>query len=228
MPAALRHYRQGEAGQHAPPVEENGARAALALVAPLLGSSQPQVLAQRVEQGGARIEWKPVLAAVDLQRHIGRFLGVRTLLTRRGSICNQGVSGHGRRGGGRGDRHDKVPAAGSKACRPARRSLSVGHASLQSEESRFAIKPNLEARLAALFVWTGNGEAGPGFLKKIALDKPHRPRLGDQLAAATATVFAGERRGAAAQTPWNRPASHSLPGITPAGAKNAETDKNTS
>jgi ferritin-like metal-binding protein YciE len=45
----------------------------------------------------------------------------------------------------------------------------------------------LKARLAAPFGWTGNGEPRPGFLKKMALDQRHRPRSGDQLAAAGAS-----------------------------------------
>ncbi len=43
------------------------AGAALAVVAALLGAGQVQVLAQRVEQRGARVELERVRVAVDLQ-----------------------------------------------------------------------------------------------------------------------------------------------------------------
>src|SRR5437016_756901 len=63
--AALRRRREHEAGDHPPPIEQNRAGAALAVVAALLGAGQPEVLAQRIEQCGARIERHAMLTAVD-------------------------------------------------------------------------------------------------------------------------------------------------------------------
>ena len=54
-----------------PPFDDDGAGAALAVVAALLGAGQAQVFAQRVEQGGARVEFKGVLGAIDVEYHLG-------------------------------------------------------------------------------------------------------------------------------------------------------------
>ena len=53
-------HRDGEqqAGVDPPAVQQHRARAALAVVATLLGAGQPGVLAQRVEQRGAVVEVK--------------------------------------------------------------------------------------------------------------------------------------------------------------------------
>ena len=55
---ALVHHRQRQAGIDAAPVDDHRAGAALAVVAALLGAGQVQVLAQRVEQRGARVEFQ--------------------------------------------------------------------------------------------------------------------------------------------------------------------------
>jgi ferritin-like metal-binding protein YciE len=58
--------------------------------------------------------------------------------------------------------------------------------SSESEETEFAIKPNLEARLTALFGRSGNGEARPGFREKWCRIPPERrrTRVGDRPGAA--------------------------------------------
>src|ERR1044071_1237617 len=62
------HDREGEAGVVAPPVDQHGAGAACALVAPFLRAGEVEVLAQRVEQRGARVEAEVMVAAVDVER----------------------------------------------------------------------------------------------------------------------------------------------------------------
>ena len=53
--------RQGQAGEHAPAADVHRAGAALALVAALLGAGEAKVLAQGVEQGGARVQREPLV-----------------------------------------------------------------------------------------------------------------------------------------------------------------------
>jgi hypothetical protein len=75
---ALLHDRKGQAGVDPTAVDQHGAGAALPEVAPLLGAGQPEMLAQRVEQGGARVQLQAVLGAVDPERDleaIGRGVG---------------------------------------------------------------------------------------------------------------------------------------------------------
>ena len=52
-PGVLVHNRQGQAGIDAAAIHQNGAGAALALVAAFLGAGQPQIVPQGVEQGYA-------------------------------------------------------------------------------------------------------------------------------------------------------------------------------
>src|SRR5215472_2379454 len=66
--AALGRGGEGEAGQHAPAIDEHGAGAALTVVAALLRSRQSEVFAQRVEQRRADIERNEMLVAVDPER----------------------------------------------------------------------------------------------------------------------------------------------------------------
>ncbi len=63
-------------------VDEDGARAALPVVATLLGSGEPEVLAQHVEEGRARIEVQPVLGVVDAEGDVG-VMGHRSIVARR-------------------------------------------------------------------------------------------------------------------------------------------------
>ena len=53
---ALVHHRERQAGIDPPPVDDHRAGAALAVIAALLGAGEMQVLAQRVEQRGPRVE----------------------------------------------------------------------------------------------------------------------------------------------------------------------------
>jgi hypothetical protein len=72
------HHRQGEAGIDPPAVDEDSAGAALAMVAPLLGAEESQMLAQSVEQGGAAVEGESAGLAVHAQadrQHGGRWIG---------------------------------------------------------------------------------------------------------------------------------------------------------
>ncbi len=59
------HEGEGHAGVDASAVDVDGAGSALAVVAALLGAGQVEVLAQAVEQGGARIHIEGVGLAVD-------------------------------------------------------------------------------------------------------------------------------------------------------------------
>ena len=63
--------REREAAVGAPPVDQDRARAALAVVAALLGAGEAEVLAQEVEQRGAGVDREPVLGAVDPERDLG-------------------------------------------------------------------------------------------------------------------------------------------------------------
>ena len=69
---ALHRHRQGQAGQHSASIDVHGAGPALALVATLLGAGQAEMLAQGVEQGGARIERQAMVASVDDQHDFAR------------------------------------------------------------------------------------------------------------------------------------------------------------
>jgi hypothetical protein len=66
---------QRQATVDAPSVDQNGACAALAVVASLLAAGQVHVLAQRVEQHGARVEIELLGFAVDIQRYVDAFYG---------------------------------------------------------------------------------------------------------------------------------------------------------
>ena len=63
--------REREAGVDAAAVEQDRAGAALAVVAALLRAGQPEVLAQQVQQRGARVDGEAVLLAVDVQGDLG-------------------------------------------------------------------------------------------------------------------------------------------------------------
>ena len=62
------HDRERQARIDAPAVDDHRAGAALAVIAALLGAGEMQVLAQRVEQGGARVERELAGLAVHLER----------------------------------------------------------------------------------------------------------------------------------------------------------------
>jgi hypothetical protein len=46
---------QGQAKPHSPPIDEHGARAARTVIAPLLGASQVEPLAQQIKQRGSHV-----------------------------------------------------------------------------------------------------------------------------------------------------------------------------
>ena len=70
--APLHEGSEREARFHALAVHQHRAGAALAEAAALLRAGQMQVLAQRIEQRGARIERQPMLGSVDAQHDIER------------------------------------------------------------------------------------------------------------------------------------------------------------
>src|SRR5207244_8421356 len=66
---AVLHNGECETGIDPPPVQQHGARAALAMIAALLRAGQVEMVAQRIEQGGPRREFELRLDAVDDQRY---------------------------------------------------------------------------------------------------------------------------------------------------------------
>src|SRR6185503_8357296 len=64
---AVERHREQQARVRPAPVHEDGAGAALAVVAALLRAGQAEPLAQQVEKGRARVELERVLLAVDAQ-----------------------------------------------------------------------------------------------------------------------------------------------------------------
>ena len=81
------HDGQREARVDPAAIDEDGARAALAVIAAFLAAGELQVFAQRVEQRHARVELEGLLRAVDLKIDAEQIGGAR------------GCRG-GRRGGG--------------------------------------------------------------------------------------------------------------------------------
>ena len=67
--AALGLNRERQAGENPLPVHIHRARAALALIAALLGAGQVQVLPQGIEQGHAGLQGQGPLLPVDIQCH---------------------------------------------------------------------------------------------------------------------------------------------------------------
>ena len=61
------HHREREAAVDALPVDDHCAGAALPVIASLLGAGEREMLTQRVEQCGARIERQMFAATVDLK-----------------------------------------------------------------------------------------------------------------------------------------------------------------
>jgi hypothetical protein len=64
-------HREQQARVRPPPVDEDRARAALAVVAALLRAGQRQVLAQCVEQRRARVDVQRVVGTIDVEREVG-------------------------------------------------------------------------------------------------------------------------------------------------------------
>jgi hypothetical protein len=97
----------------------------LTVIAALLGSGEPHVLAQRTKQRRANIERKPPLMRVDLKRHICGVACSAVELACSGGFRDQGAR-RGRRGSGRGGRQDEVPSAGLRGCGKLARPLRAG------------------------------------------------------------------------------------------------------
>jgi hypothetical protein len=98
---------EGEAGFHALAVHQHGAGPALAEAAAFFRAGETEMLAQRIEQRGARIEREAMLRAVDVQGNIERSGCCQAGGLRRGLRCkarhelssyDKGAAG--RRGGG--------------------------------------------------------------------------------------------------------------------------------
>ena len=66
------HEREAEAGVHAPAVDVDGARAALAVIAAFLRAGEGDGLAHAVEQRGARVDAESMRGAIDAQGHRNR------------------------------------------------------------------------------------------------------------------------------------------------------------
>ena len=66
--------REAEAGINPPAIHQNGARAALAVIATFFRTGEMQMLAQRVEQRHARIEFERVILAVDFEMNVEQML----------------------------------------------------------------------------------------------------------------------------------------------------------
>ena len=64
---ALVHHGQRQAGIDPPPVDDDRAGAALAVIAALLGAGEMQMLAQRIEQRGPRVELELARLAVHVE-----------------------------------------------------------------------------------------------------------------------------------------------------------------
>lgn len=66
----LRGERQRHARYHPTAVDQNGAGAALAVVASLLRASETNVFAKRIEHGGPRIDAERFVCAIDPESYI--------------------------------------------------------------------------------------------------------------------------------------------------------------
>ncbi len=88
-------HRRGErqAGQHPPAADQHGAGAALTMIAALLRPREIEMLAQRVEQRGARIDVQMIGAVVDGQVH--RPCLAARILRLRGNFCLRRGEGQG-------------------------------------------------------------------------------------------------------------------------------------
>jgi hypothetical protein len=100
--------------------DEDGARAALPVVAALFRSGEPEVLAQDVEEGRARIEVQAVLGVVDAEGDVG-VMGHRSIVAPgpagRRTAARPGAK---RRLGSVSERFGKKSA---RECLPARKSV---------------------------------------------------------------------------------------------------------
>src|SRR5262249_25306704 len=63
------HEREGETGVDAPPIDQHGARPALAAVAAFLGPRQAEIVAQRIEQRDAWVNPQRIVCLIDPQAY---------------------------------------------------------------------------------------------------------------------------------------------------------------
>nr|GEU28231.1 hypothetical protein [Tanacetum cinerariifolium] len=139
------HHGQRQAGIDAAAVKHDGAGAALAVIAPLLGARQLQVFAQHVEQGGAGIHFQLVALAVDGEGYLGQhWRGGR------GGCCRSLGAGQRWHGGGSGRCGSRLqyvaPAEFEFAELVHRRlplllRLDAGHGRQRSHRGQFAALP---------------------------------------------------------------------------------------
>src|ERR1700722_1995398 len=107
----LRRRRQRQAGKHAAVAEQHRAGAALPVIAALLHPREAEVLAQRIEQRGARIERDPLVVPIDVERHGDG----RTRIGGRGARALGCGARERRRRHGRGADHEELASAGTGA-----------------------------------------------------------------------------------------------------------------
>ena len=107
--ASLRRRRKREAGENALAVHQDGASAALTVVAAFLGAGETDVLTQRVEKARADVERQPALLAIDVKTERER-LPQRDPRRRVGGLAT-GLVEYGKCHGGRHGGGEEVPAA---------------------------------------------------------------------------------------------------------------------
>ena len=67
---AVVHAGEGEAGVDPSTVQKDGAGAALAMVAALLGAGETEMMAEGVEEGGSHVSVEHAELSVDVQRRL--------------------------------------------------------------------------------------------------------------------------------------------------------------
>src|SRR5262249_30775801 len=94
---AVLHHRERQARIDPPPVDQHGAGAALAVVAPLLGAGEVELKPQRIKQRGPRRHGQLVRHAVDVKRDrqlVGQRKFFRRFAPGGGWISHSGFSRH--------------------------------------------------------------------------------------------------------------------------------------
>jgi hypothetical protein len=96
-PVTLVHHGEAQAGVDPPALDYHGARAALAVIAPLLRAGEMQFFAQRIQQRGSNVHLEFPHLTVDSDGH---FCSLRCLRHLRLSLRSSSNSSAGRSGGG--------------------------------------------------------------------------------------------------------------------------------
>src|SRR5262249_47928650 len=116
--------RKRQAREHAAAIDQHRTGAALSLVAALLAAGQPQMLPQRVEQGGAHIERDTMLPLIDFEKEAHRI--ARQARVRVPSVrLRVRRTAKRRHNCGRSGDHEEVPSAVS--LRPVRLAITLAH-----------------------------------------------------------------------------------------------------